>query len=279
MKATLQQRSCAPATGLGVEPLVAKRLAAYHRIGLEELGDASLMRRQDTKFVFRAGELPELIAGLEAEYRVLEVGGLAIHDYLTLYFDTAALDLFQAHHRGKGDRVKVRERQYLTTGQLFLEIKRRSNKGVTTKTRTQAAAWDDSIDSTRVADPSALMGAGARQLTTAGKLLPTLWNGYRRMTFVRIGHSERVTIDTNLSFSTGDGRLELDEVAIVEVKQERVDLTSPFMRKLRALGARPGGASKYCLGMSLLRPEIKHNRFKPRLRALQQLTLEGRHVA
>ena len=48
-------------------------------------------------------------------------------------------------------------------------------------------------------------------------------------------------------------------------------VNSAFVREMRALGVRPTGFSKYCIGVSMLYPEVKHNRFKPQLRRIDQL--------
>lgn len=121
-------------------------LRSFNRIGLTELGAASLMRRTDTKFVFHASSLTSILQKLQGSYRLLEVEGITSHDHRTLYFDTPKPELFHAHHRGSGHRFKVRERQYVTTNQLFLEVKRRSNKGETSKMRARADDWDDVLD-------------------------------------------------------------------------------------------------------------------------------------
>ncbi len=248
----------------------------YAAVGLEDLGSASLMRRQDTKYVFGTDLLGDLLRGLEEEYAVLEVDGRRQHGYLTLYFDTPELDLFQSHHRGMGRRVKVRERQYQTTGQLFLEVKQRSNKGVTSKARTEAPDWLHVLEPASM--PSDLLDLAGSGGSEAARLVPALWNSYERITLVRRGQLERVTIDTGLTYTTSGRRQHsADGVAIVEVKQPRIDRNSPFMQRLRELGVRPSGFSKYCIGMSLLRPEVRHNRFRPKLRALKGL-MEGAQV-
>ena len=41
---------------------------------------------------------------------------------------------------------------------------------------------------------------------------------------------------------------------------------------MRALGIRSTGFSKYCIGIALLYPQVKHNNFKPILRLLDKLT-------
>ncbi|MFA5594196.1 MAG: polyphosphate polymerase domain-containing protein [Trueperaceae bacterium] len=249
-------------------------LGAYATISLEELGSAALMRRQDTKFVFSTALLGQLLAELQEHYSLLEVGGLVRHRYLTRYFDTAAFDLFNAHHRGMGERVKVRERQYLTTGQLFLEVKHRNNKGVTDKTRAEVRDWQEQI--TGAVMPDRLLGHVTDDDGEGPALTPTLWNAYQRITLVSKHRSERVTIDTDLTFSTnGSYRYGAEGAVVAEVKQPSIDRASPVMQRLRTLGVRPSGFSKYCIGVSLLRPDLRHNRFKPRLRNLKRLTEGG----
>jgi len=246
-------------------------LGAFSTVGLEELGGAALMQRQDTKFVFSTALLEGLLSELEGHYALLEVGGLVRHRYLTLYFDTDALDLFNAHHRGMGERVKVRERRYLTTGQLFLEVKRRNNKGVTDKTRVEVGDWDEHVPLSVMT--ATLNGSAAHRDEDGQVLRPTLWNAYERMTLVGRGRPERVTIDTDLTFmASSESRYDAAGAVVAEVKQPSIDRASPVMQRLRALGVRPTGFSKYCIGVSLLRPDLRHNRFKPRLRTLKRLT-------
>lgn len=264
----------------GSDVRVSSGLESFTSIGLAELGAASLMRRTDTKFVFHASSLPAMLQGLEGVYRLLEVENITSHEYCTLYFDTPSLDLFHAHHRGSGHRFKVRQRKYMTTDQLFLEVKRRSNKGETNKVRALTERMDDVLDvsSSTVAE---VMAASDLERATplTGDLAATLWNSYRRVTLVRIDVPERVTFDTDLCFWTADAGKQLRGVAIAEVKQERVDRSSPVMERMRALGVRPGGFSKYCMGVSLITRGVKHNRFKPKLRALGQLMGGTPHVA
>lgn len=255
-------------------PSLTAHLDAFERVGLADLGAAGLMRREDTKFVLAAARLPAVLAGMEGAYRLLAVADRVEHDYLTLYFDTAGLDLFSAHHRGAGERVKVRERKYLTTDQLFLEVKHRSRKGVTIKTRSETSGWLERVDPGTPAVEGRLPG-GCR----GARLEPVVFNAYRRVTLVALGRPERVTIDTALTFEAVSGSVSLEGVAVIEVKQERIDRSAPVMGRLRALGVRPLGFSKYCVGVSLLVPSVKHNRFKPRLRALARVMRGGAHAA
>lgn len=247
----------------------------FGTVGLNQLGEANLMRRVDTKFMFPSEALPAVLEGLAESYSLLQIADRTEHDYLTLYFDTEEFDLFSAHHRGAGDRVKVRERLYLSTNQLFLEVKHRSNKGVTNKVRSDAGGWAAALDPNEVVT----VGVTRPWRQSGAELTPTLWNAYRRMTLVRHDAPERVTIDTHIRFMSAGQRRYLSGVVIAEVKQQRIDRSSPFVQRMRSVGVRSEGFSKYCVGVSLLLPEVKHNRFKPKLRALQRVMGGVTHVA
>jgi hypothetical protein len=93
---------------------------------------------------------------------------------------------------------------------------------------------------------------------------------FTRATLVAADAAERVTVDVGLTFSRLDRIARLPGLAVVEVKQERPG-PSRFRELLRALKFRGGGVSKYCLGIALLEPGAKHNRFKPVLRRLERI--------
>ena len=61
-----------------------------------------------------------------------------------------------------------------------------------------------------------------------------LKNNFKRITLVNKGYSERVTIDTNLTFIDENQELNFGEIAIIEVKQskssQKSELTS-FLKK------------------------------------------------
>jgi len=85
-----------------------------------------------------------------------------------------------------------------------------------------------------------------------------------------------VTVDMDLRFLWNGVRVSLAGIAIAEVKQDGFSMDSEFIRQMRALGVRATGFSKYCIGVSMLYPEVKHNRFKPQLRQIAELLREGR---
>jgi hypothetical protein len=85
-------------------------------------------------------------------------------------------------------------------------------------------------------------------------------------------------VDVGLRFLGNGVRVSFAGIAIAEVKQDGFSMDSEFVRQMRALCVRATSFSKYCIGISMLYPEVKHNRFKPQLRQIAQLLHEGRIV-
>ncbi len=100
---------------------------------------------------------------------------------------------------------------------------------------------------------------------------PKLNNMFSRTTFVFPDGPERITIDTNLSFSINDKIVVLDNVVVVEVKQSNQNRNSAFMKCLKARHIRPESFSKYCLGVALLYENVKHNAFKEKLMKIKRI--------
>lgn len=261
-------RAAAPQETAEIRRLVAR----FAPITLAEMDAVALQSRTDTKYLLGVGQLAQTLRALAGQYRVLEIDGARLNAYQTLYFDTPDFALYLQHHAGKGNRVKVRSRRYLTTGQSFLEVKLKTNKGRTVKRRVATDAFATGC----TPQVAGLLAAHAPGLAAA--LGPTLWNEYTRITLVSTAHPERLTIDLGLSFSAGGRRVSLPGLAIAEVKQDGVDRASGFIQHMQAAGIQPTGFSKYCIGVAMLYPHVKHNNFKPRLRLVEKLIGEPSYV-
>lgn len=233
-----------------------------------------LMDRIDTKYVFRSDELGGLLSAVRDDYRVLEVDGLTQSPYSTVYYDTAALDCYHDHHKGKANRRKYRMRTYLSSGDRFFEVKTKTNKGRTVKRRLSVPGSSIRTDSEPSPAEPRLDEEGPAQWTrsltgTPVGLTPRLRTSFRRITLVGRAAAERVTIDTDLAFAMGGRTRPLTDLVIAEVKQERARRDSAIRVRLRSRGIRPLGFSKYCLGSAIMDPTLKHNRFKSKLLTLR----------
>lgn len=240
-------------------------LKRYEPIGLAQMDEAALMSRTDTKYVISMPQLRILLASLADNYYMLEVEGVRLNHYRTLYFDTPTLELYADHHMGRPARYKVRSRAYLDSGASFLEVKRTTNKGRTLKERISTDTFLAQLT------PEAMQFVREHVPRDARSLQAALWNEFMRITLVNKHHPERVTFDLDMRLWADVGVLSLGGVVIAEAKQESLDRDSPLMARMRALGVHPTRFSKYCIGTAMLHPQVKHNRFKPVLRLVYQV--------
>jgi hypothetical protein len=230
----------------------------FEPVSLEKLDQVKLLNRVDSKFVFSALKLPDILGHLYASYYILEINQVRLQRYETLYFDTPDHRLYLNHHNKRLTRFKVRNRRYVDSDLCYFEVKFKNNKGRTFKERKK-----------QTGPPEVITGRQEQLLTactnlTPEMLLPTLWVNFSRITLVNHGMTERVTIDTGLTFSNGSSEISYPGVVIAEVKQERshYSVVSGILHQEHVPGT---NISKYCLGMISLDRHIKQNNFKQKL--------------
>ena len=240
-------------------------LARFTAIALQDMEDVALLDRTDTKLLLTQDQLNTALHHLAQAYRVLEIEGQRQHHYQTLYFDTVDLDYYHQHHNGKRNRYKVRERAYVDSGLTFVEVKHKTRHDRTIKHRHPVR------ELTTEFDPHAVVFIQTHAPFGEEVLAPTLWNSFQRITLVSTRRVERVTLDVNLCLRWNSAWVTLPGVAIAEVKQTRFSYDSDFLREMRHLGVRPTNFSKYCTGISMLYPHVKHNAFKPRMLHLKRI--------
>jgi hypothetical protein len=164
----------------------------------------------------------------------------------------------------------VRERAYADSDLAFLEIKQKTNTNTTIKSRRRTRALSSQLP--RNAAPFLRRHYPYRMEELEAKL----FNTFQRITLVSTHSVERLTVDVDLRFLWNGVCATLAGIAIAEVKQDGFSTNSEFVRQMRAVGVRATSFSKYCIGVSMLYPEVKHNRFKPQLRQIEKLLQERR---
>ncbi len=138
-----------------------------------------------TKYVLGISQLSAALQVLTRSYRVLDVQGVRLNHYQTIYFDTPDFTLYQQHHNGFGSRYKVRARKYVESNLAFFEIKHKTNRERTVKSRLAIpdivtdipGQLDDFVD--------------AYTPFHAAAFEPKLWNDYVRVTLVGMQWVER----------------------------------------------------------------------------------------
>jgi hypothetical protein len=238
--------------------IIDELIIPFEPVSLERLDQVKLLKRMDSKFVFSAAKLPCILAQLYASYYILEISQVRSQRYETIYFDTIDHRLYLNHHNKRMTRFKVRSRKYLDSDLCYFEIKLKNNKGRTLKKRNKQTGPREVIT-----------GRQERLLTsctglTPEMLMPTLRVNFSRITLVNHGMSERVTIDTGLSFRNNTAECHYPGVVIAEVKQERSQnsVVSGILHQEHVPGT---NISKYCLGIISLNHHIKQNNFKQKL--------------
>lgn len=234
-------------------------------ITLQQMDSVALLNRTDTKYILTNAQMLQALAAVQADYRILSVNGRRLNHYRTLYFDTPAFALYHLHVNDRADRYKVRSREYTDSRESFLEVKHRTCKGRTIKSRiaTSRPVWEMNPAST-----GWLKGVFPYE---SRALAPVLWNTFTRITLVSKQACERVTLDVDLTFYTESGLARLDGLAVAEVKMDLHGCHSPFREQMRAQRIFPRGFSKYVMGVSLLYDGVKKNSLKPKLLWIEKM--------
>ncbi len=237
---------------------------SFDHISLCEMEGVKLMNRCDRKYWFHRSRIAEVLSAVVSNYYVLEVECERLLPYSTIYYDTDQDDMFSSHHRGKRNRYKVRRRRYIATRSSFLEVKFKSNKGRTIKTRHPSDYSNVAFD---IRDREFVEQATPYTCDTLNKVLE---NRFRRLMLVSKGMNERCTIDLDMRFRSNEKESRLDDIVVVEVKTDGRS-HSAIIDAMNRLRIKPSGFSKYCVGRSLLQAELKQNLFKTKLRRIDRI--------
>ena len=231
-------------------------IRAFNPIHLEQMDRVKLMNRVDTKFAFDLTILSDILPELVENYAILEINSVRTPSYQSQYFDDQNLTFYKDHHNGRTNRFKVRIRKYIESNLLFLEIKHKF-KGRTIKKRIE-------VDDFKVNLTSEMNAFINDNKAAKSALMPILENAFHRITLVNKTKNERLTLDFDLSFKRENTTKEFKNLVIAELKQEKIDRTSPFFVAMKNRIIRPYRLSKYCLGAMALyeKEKIKINRFK-----------------
>ena len=262
-------------------------LNSFKAHSLLEQSGAALMDRVDRKFLIPVSLLPDLFSELSPFYTVLSENNQKAFQYKTDYFDSQKDLLYLQHQNGLLNRHKIRMREYVSTGQTFLEVKQKTNHFRTQKMRYLLA---EKYKNSNIND---LLVPLTDQ--TFPPLYKKLLVKYERFTLKDKHEAERITIDVNLAFEpiiqphqTSDDSTDnkvaqarhLPEIAIIELKQEKHHHKTEFEQLVKKYKLRDMDFSKYCMGRILtlvddslehFPEQLKYNRFKSSLLMLKQI--------
>ena len=234
-------------------------LSKFDAITLEQMSSVKLMNRTDTKFVTNLDKLRQLLAMAQKDYFVQDIDGGRNLEYDTTYFDTTDFDMYCQHQCGHTNRQKIRFRTYCVSGLQFMEVKTKNNHGRTKKKRIEVTDMDV-LEEQKHNFLTKHLRYGAETLQ------PALNNHFSRITLVNKAKTERLTIDSALSFHNlqSDKHIDMGNLVVIELKRDGL-VSSPVLEMLRQLRIHPHGFSKYCMGSALTNPHLPTNRFKRKL--------------
>jgi hypothetical protein len=242
-----------------------KLLTGFREISLEEMNAARLMNRQDNKFLLSYDKLMAILPALYANYDILSIHGERNQLYYSRYFDTYDHHMYTSHHNKHANRYKIRQRTYAVSGDSFLEIKHKDNKGTTHKCRVETSksfAVVPYLYHAFISDNSKYNGL---------QLKPALDNTFSRFTLTNQKRNQRITIDTNISFKDKHREHTLPNVVVVEVKSTRDDLDKTIFDILHQHQVKPTSFSKYSIGLAMMNPTLKQNLFKEKITKINRL--------
>ena len=238
-----------------LEQELSEILKSYKPISLHEMDSVELLSRTDTKYFFQVEMLKEILTKTKNYYHVLDIKSHRQFQYYTTYFDTPEYLFYYNHQHGKLNRYKVRQRRYDLSGTEFFEVKFKTNKGWTQKSRILNMENEYLNKSTNTF---------LKQCTpySNSQLQKSIKNDFIRITLVNNQLNERATLDFNISFSDSTHTVDFPNLGIIEVKQDSFSRNPMIMQILKELKIRPNGISKYCLGVGSLCKCVKTNMIK-----------------
>ena len=240
-------------------------LKTFAPISLEQMSSVKLMNRTDTKFVTTQKQLQQLLTMALKDYYIQEIDGERNPEYDTTYFDTRDFDMYCQHQYNHANRQKIRFRTYCISGLQFMEVKTKNNHGRTKKKRIEVK--DMNVNESQKRD-----FLSQTLHYSVDSLQPALNNHFRRITLVNKAKTERLTIDSQLSFHNlvNDEYKDMGNLVVIELKRDG-RVPSPVLQMLRQLHIHPHSFSKYCMGSALTNPQLPCNRFKSKLIEIKKI--------
>ena len=240
-------------------------LKTFAPISLEQMSSVKLMNRTDTKFVTTQKQLQQLLTMALKDYYIQEIDGERNPEYDTTYFDTRNFDMYCQHQYNHANRQKIRFRTYCISGLQFMEVKTKNNHGRTKKKRIEVS--DMNVNESQKRD-----FLSQTLHYSVDSLQPALNNHFRRITLVNKAKTERLTIDSQLSFHNlvNGAEKDMGNLVVIELKRDG-RVPSPVLQMLRQLHIHPHSFSKYCMGSALTNPQLPCNRFKSKLIEIKKI--------
>ena len=233
-------------------------LQQLQTISLEEMDAVALLNRKDTKFIFPLARLSAVLDQLSGHYKVLAINGKRWTEYDNLYFDTKDRFCYHQHHNRRLNRFKFRIREYVGSDLAYFEIKFKSNRERTIKSRMKIPA------SVRTVTGEIAAFIKDKSPFNPNELEPSIQIGFTRITLASNDMTERATLDIGLEAGSKGHSIQFNKLVIAELKQDGIISGSQFKAALRMNNSIEQRISKYCVCLAALQPTLKSNLIKPK---------------
>ena len=237
-------------------------LDSFDAIDISLSADKSLQTRYDRKFTIKASLLPLILSEINKEYQCQTINGLKISTYESNYYDSTDLQAYHHTRIKRPNRFKIRRRLYHNGNLSFLEIKKKVKGGKTVKQRVASSDDINNEDSISFLNENNINASNLNHVINVF---------YDRFTLISNTNNERVTIDKDIFYECNANKTSLENIAIIEIKQEKITNNSKLYRVLSSMNLRPLSFSKYCLGMGLMNQEINTKGFNKKLNKVKEL--------
>ncbi|MFI1497697.1 VTC domain-containing protein [Streptomyces platensis] len=192
--------------------------------------------------------------GPGGRFAALCINGRRWFRYHSVHYDTPDLRSFHDARQGRGRRYRIRERRYADTGERQFEIKLTGRRGETVTHRQPLLPDAAALD----AAPRGFLAAVLDRsygLAAPAQLLRTVETEYLRATFVADG--QRITCDAALLCrDPATGRTLRADGGLLLVGTRTAGRPTEADRLLAGFGIPAAEFTKYCGGLSALRPDL-----------------------
>ena len=246
--------------------MIERVIDKFSTISLLELKKVSLLRRFDTKYFFNFSKLEDVLIDMQKNYQILKIKNNLKHQYSTYYYDDKNKSSYIKHHNGKKNREKLRFRNYIESGECYLEIKTKNNKGQTNKKRIKTTK---ELKLTDLQKNFILNNSNF----DPEKMFLENTNSFARYTFTDKKFSHRITIDTDFVFNYKKEKIDIPRLVILELKESKGEPISLIKEILKKHNIKKNRISKYCLTTFMLNNKVKANNFKRLMLTLEKFNI------
>jgi hypothetical protein len=204
------------------------------------------------KYITTTKKVGNILFSLGNRFWVLNVGGIKVSSYRTLYFDTWNCCFFNDYLQSNPIRNKIRLRHLDTQNRHFFEVKvSDTNRKKQLKKRIEIESAEQFITTETKALLNESVGVTFDQIT------PILESRFKRITLVDHKNKQRVTLDMDPVFTNSRTGVSIGVPELVIIESKWSNGVDPIAELVSADDAQKSDISRYMTGMLATNPSTK----------------------